>query len=78
MKLIGPLGYLMNNFIPDDAIFKIGDAVKKRSGGEWAGKVVGYYCTTLTPVGYCVESKYHAGSVQIYPEKALEPDDVQQ
>jgi dihydrofolate reductase (trimethoprim resistance protein) len=29
--------------------------------------------TTLTPVGYCVESYYETGSVQIYPEAALKP-----
>lgn len=78
MKLIGPLGYMMSNFVPEDAIFKVGDRVRKRSGSEWEGKVVGYYSTKLTPVGYCIESSTHAGSVQVYPEKALEPADVQQ
>lgn len=52
--------------------FSLGDVVKKRSGSEWTGKVVGYYSTALTPVGCCVESSSHAGSVQIYPESALE------
>jgi hypothetical protein len=33
---------------------------------------VGWYSTELTPEGYAVESEAHAGSVQIYPAKALE------
>lgn len=52
--------------------FKIGDRVRKRSGSDWQGLVVGWYSTTLTPVGYAVESESHPGSVQIYPDKALE------
>jgi len=51
--------------------FKRGDIVRKKSGSEWEGRVVGFYSTRLTPVGYAVESKHHAGSVQIYPEAAL-------
>ena len=52
--------------------WKLGDRVRKKSGSEWEGYVVGYYRTKLNPRGYCVESATHAGSVQIYPEKALE------
>jgi hypothetical protein len=59
----------------DPASFKQGDPVRKKSGAQWAGRVVGFYSTVLTPVGYCVESKCHPGSVQIYPAKALELDD---
>ena len=55
------------------ARFKIGDFVRKRSGSEWAGFVVGSYSTKLTHEGYCVESAAHAGSVQLYPAAALEP-----
>lgn len=51
--------------------FKIGDTVRKKSGSEWTGKVVGFYSTDLTLRGYCVESLHHRNSVQIYPEKAL-------
>lgn len=76
MKLIGRLVHMLGNFVPEDAVFKVGDRVRKRSGSQWEGKVVGYYSTKLTPVGYCVESKHHAGSVQIYPEGALEIADV--
>lgn len=52
--------------------FAMGDRVRKRSGSEWQGRVVGYYSTALTPRGYCVESEVHKNSVQIYPEAALE------
>lgn len=52
--------------------FKLGDMVKKVSGSQWHGKVVGTYSTELTPEGYAVESSTESGSVQIYPAKALE------
>lgn len=52
--------------------FKRGDLVRKRSGSEWQGRVVGEYSTELTPEGYAVESEAHIGSVQIYPAAALE------
>ena len=52
--------------------FRMGDLVKKTSGSEWVGHVCGTYSTPLTPEGYAVESEAHAGSVQIYPAKALE------
>lgn len=55
--------------------FKLGDAVRKIKGSQWRGAVVGFYSTTLTPKGVAVESKYEKGSVQIYPESALEPDE---
>ena len=51
--------------------FKLGDYVRKRAGSEWSGHIVGTYSTKLTPEGYCVESKAHKGSVQIYPVTAL-------
>ena len=52
--------------------FRRGDLVRKSSGSQWQGRVVGEYSTTLTPEGYAVESETHAGSVQIYPAAALE------
>lgn len=52
--------------------FKIGDPVRKIKGSDWQGKVVGFYSTQLTPIGYAIESFDHPGSVQIYPESALE------
>ena len=52
--------------------FAFGSHVRKKSGSEWQGEIVGWYSTGLTPTGYAVESQSHAGSVQIYPENALE------
>ena len=54
------------------AKFKQGDHVRKKSGSEWQGYIVGWYSTKLTTEGYAVESESHAGSVQIYPANALE------
>lgn len=54
------------------AKWKIGTRLKKKSGSEWQGKIVGFYSTELTPIGYAIESELHKGSVQIYPESALE------
>ena len=51
--------------------FRMGDHVYKKSGSYWRGRVVGFYSTALTPVGYCIESENEPGSVQIYPESAL-------
>lgn len=53
--------------------FHLGDLVTKIKGSSWTGKVVGFYSTSLTPVGYAVESINEPGSVQIYPESALQP-----
>lgn len=52
--------------------FSIGQKVRKKSGSEWEGRICGFYSTELTRNGYCVESSAHKGSVQIYPESALE------
>jgi len=52
--------------------FAIGDLVKKSTGSEWVGRVVGWYSTEQTKEGYAVESEVHKDSVQIYPAKALE------
>jgi hypothetical protein len=57
-----------------DMKFKLGDIVKKVSGSQWHGAVVGTYSTELTPEGYAIESSTEKGSVQIYPAKALEFD----
>lgn len=54
--------------------FQMGDIVRKKGDkGQWHGRVCGLYSTRITPNGYAVESIYEAGSVQIYPESALEP-----
>lgn len=52
--------------------FRMGDLVKKSTGSEWEGRVVGWYSTEQTKEGYAVESSTHRNSVQIYPAKALE------
>lgn len=53
-------------------VFVLGDRVRKVKGASWQGFVVGFYSTSMTPIGYAVESEREAGSVQIYPESALE------
>jgi len=57
---------------PSWAKWSIGHFVRKRKGSQWHGRIVGFYRTSLTPRGYAVESYWEAGSVQIYPEAALE------
>ena len=56
---------------PGGAKFKRGDRVTKTKGSSWTGRIVGFYCTALTPIGYDVESENEPGSVQLYPEAAL-------
>lgn len=53
------------------AEWPLGTRVEKIKGSSWRGHVVGYYSTSLTPEGYCVESEREPGSVQIYPRAAL-------
>lgn len=65
MKIFTPLG-----------AWVIGTRLRKKSGSSWQGRVVGYYSTELTDVGYCIESEREPGSVQIYPASALEPVEV--
>lgn len=51
--------------------FQLRDRVSKTKGSSWNGRVVGFYSTAMTPIGYAVESEREPGSVQIYPESAL-------
>lgn len=51
--------------------YSIGQRLRKTRGSSWQGKVVGYYSTALTSIGYAIESEREPGSVQIYPESAL-------
>ena len=60
MKIKTPLG-----------CWKLGTRVSKVKGSSWQGRVVGYYSSSLTEVGYAVESELEVGSVQIYPAAAL-------
>ena len=52
--------------------FRIGDRVRKIKGSEWQGPVVDFYQTKLTLYGYAVESEREKGSVQVWPQAALE------
>lgn len=51
--------------------FNFGDRVEKSKGSSWHGRVCGWYSTSLTPLGYNVESEREPGSVQLYPAAAL-------
>lgn len=55
-----------------DGRFVYGSRVRKTKGSSWHGRVVGWYSTELTPLGWAVESEREPGSVQIYPDAALE------
>ncbi len=57
---------------PEGFKFDYGDRVRKTRGGSWQGRVVGFYSASLTERGYAVESERETGSVQIYPEAAIE------
>lgn len=59
---------------PENFTHELGTILKKKSGSEWMGKVVGFYSTEQTPEGYCLESIYHKNTVQIYPVQALIQD----
>lgn len=58
--------------VSPDGWWELGTRVCKKSGASWHGRIVGYYRTELTNRGYCVESEREPGSVQLYPEQALE------
>jgi hypothetical protein len=64
----------MNQIIqkPEGFEWDAGTLLKKKRGGQWHGKVVGFYSTSLTAEGYAVESTREPGSVQLYPKDALE------
>ena len=56
-----------------NAKFQYGDRVRKKgTKGEWHGHIKVYYSASCTPIGYAVESEREIGSVQIYPQSALE------
>jgi hypothetical protein len=57
---------------PTTAQFALGDRVYKKSGSQWSGTICGFYSTEQTAIGYAVESDAHKGSVQIWPEAALQ------
>jgi hypothetical protein len=57
---------------PSDAKFQMGDYVAKKGRALWRGKIVGWYRTDVTKLGYAIESYFELGSVQIYPETTIE------
>lgn len=57
---------------PTDAQYAFGDLVQKKGRSSWRGKIVGWYRTDITALGYAIESIYEPGSVQIYPESGIE------
>lgn len=70
-RLRGRIAELEERALPAGK-FRLGDRVRKRHGASWQGLIVGTYSTKLTKIGYAVESERESGSVQIYPEAALE------
>jgi len=62
----------MSQIVHNTGLYSLGDRLRKKSGSSWQGKVVGFYSTDFTPIGYAIESEREPGSVQIYPERALE------
>ena len=68
-----PKPTLSAGFVPK---YGLGDRLRKKSGTWWEGKVVGFYSTKKTPVGYAIqlEMPYQDQDVpvQIYPETAVE------
>lgn len=52
--------------------FPLGARVRKKSGSQWQGRVVGYYSASRTQNGIAVESEREIGNVQVYPAEAFE------
>ena len=52
-----------------------GTRLQKIHGALWRGRVVGYYSTEQTAIGYVIESSFEPGSVRVYPAHALKPWD---
>jgi hypothetical protein len=61
MIINGPLG-----------TWKFGTPLCKKYGPYWRGRVVGYYSTENTPIGYVIESVFEPGSLQTHPADDLE------
>lgn len=62
---------------PEKPKFDLQQLVKKKSGSFWRGRIVGYYSTKQTPIGYSVQLEIAGmvienAPVQLYPESALE------
>lgn len=57
---------------PDGFRWGRGTMLRKKSGSWWEGRVVGFYSTDDTPIGYAVQLDRSHGPVQIFPEAAFE------
>ena len=64
----------MNETLSDR--FPIGTRVRKASGPEWRGVVVGYYSSTYTPEGLVIECTAEGarGQVHVEPANRMERD----
>ena len=51
----------MLNPWPSDAKFQMGDYAAKKDRASWRGKIVGWYRTDLTNLGYAIESYFVGG-----------------
>ena len=58
---------------PEGFTYDYGTPLQKKKGSQWRGFVRGFYTSSLTVEGYCIESMNEKGSVQLYPLEALEP-----
>ncbi len=58
--------------------FPLGCAVRKKSGPEWHGKVVGYYSSSFTHEGLVIECTAEGarGQVHVEPAKRMERNDA--
>jgi hypothetical protein len=56
------------------ALYPIGTPMRKISGPEWDSIVVGYYSSSYTPEGLCLEciAKGARGQVHVEPAKRME------
>ena len=56
--------------------FPLGTPVRKISGPEWRGVVVGYYSSSFTPYGLVIECTVPGarGQVHVEPAKRMELD----
>ncbi len=67
-----PLAAVAPDGWPHDADRALGSLAQKKGRSAWRGRIVGWYRTELTALGYAIESSFEKGSVQIYPATALE------
>lgn len=62
--------HLLAYRFPIAASFPLGTPVRKVSGPEWQGVVVGYYSSTLTPEGLVIECTAPGARGQVHVEPA--------